>query len=234
MAEPADRGRQTLALIAEHLGRYNAWVFEQIRPAIRGSVLEVGAGIGNMSAFLLGAPRLALTDVDPASLADLERRFGRRQGVTIARWDLNAPPPEAIARERFDTVLCLNVLEHIEADRQALAHMRALLAPGGRLVLLVPSHPWLFNRLDRAVRHHRRYDRAGLASRLAEAGFVSVRTWRFNALGALGWWLNGSLLGREVLPGGQLRLIDRLVPLLKLERLAPRPLGLSIIAIAEA
>lgn len=232
-AEAVDHvGRHTLALVEAHLGVYNTWMHEQIAPAVRGRVLEVGSGTGTMSAFLAGAPRLALTDIEPASLADLAAKFGGREGVTIDAWDLNDPPPAALAAERFDSIVCLNVLEHIEDDAAALGHLFALLAPGGRLALLVPAHQALYNGFDRGVHHFRRYAKPGLAAKLAAAGFVVERQWYFNMLGALGWFVNGNLLGRTILPAGQLKVIDRLVPILRLERLLPRPFGLSVIAIA--
>lgn len=234
MSGEPDRGRETLALIEQSLGAYNRWMYEQIRPGVSGRVLEVGSGIGNMSNFLLDAPRLALTDVEPDSLADLRARFGARPGVSVDHWDLNLAPPATLAQERFDTIVCLNVLEHIEDDHGALVRMRELLAPGGRLALLVPAHARLYNGFDRGVRHFRRYEKRGLEAALVRAGFAPRRLWYFNMLGALGWYVNGNLLGRTVLPGNQLKLIDRLVPLLRFESALPRPFGLSVIALADA
>lgn len=228
-----DLGRETLALVEAHLGAYNRWMFEQLAPAIAGRVLEVGSGTGTMTAFMLDAPRLALTDVNPESLTDLRRKYGERPGVTVSSWDLNEPLPADLASEQFDTVVCLNVLEHIEDDQAALQRMYECLAPGGRLVLLVPAHQLLYNGFDRGVRHFRRYGKRGLSTQLEARGFVVDRTWYFNMLGALGWFVNGNLLGKTLLPAGQLKLIDRLVPLLKFESKLPRPFGLSVIAIAR-
>jgi SAM-dependent methyltransferase len=232
MTTTADLGRETLHLVEAHLGRYNRWMFAQLAPAITGRVLEIGSGTGTMSAFLQGAPRLALTDVEPASLRDLQARFGSQPGVTVDAWDLNEAAPERLQQEAFDTVVCLNVLEHIEDHEAALRRMFERLAPGGRLVLLVPAHPRLFNGFDRGVRHFRRYEKRGLAALLTRAGFGLERTWYFNMLGALGWFVNGNVLGKTLLPAGQLRLIDALVPVLRAEQWLPRPFGLSVIAIA--
>jgi SAM-dependent methyltransferase len=233
MTATPDLGRETLHLVEAHLGRYNRWMFEQLAPAITGRVLEIGSGTGTMSAFLQGAPRLALTDVEPDSLRDLAARFGSQPGVTVDAWDLNEEAPERLRGEAFDTVVCLNVLEHIEDDEAALRRMHERLAPGGRLVLLVPAHPLLFNGFDRGVRHFRRYEKRGLAAQLGQAGFRLERAWYFNMLGALGWFVNGNVLGKTLLPAGQLRLIDALVPVLKAEQWLPRPFGLSVIAIAR-
>lgn len=230
--EATDVGRETLHLVQAHLGTYNTWMWEQIAPGVSGRVLEVGSGTGTMSAFMRGAPRLALTDIEPASLADLRARFGVDAGVTVDHWDLNQAPPASLAVERFDAIVCLNVLEHIEDDAGALDRLYGLLAPGGKLALLVPAHQTLYNGFDRGVQHFRRYDKAGLRAKLAAAGFTVPRLWYFNMLGALGWYVNGNLLGKTLLPAGQLKLIDRLVPILKLESRLPRPFGLSVIALA--
>lgn len=232
-ASIADTGRETLETIEAKLGRYNTWMFEQIRPAVGKRVLEIGSGIGNMSAFMTGAERLALSDVDPRHLDDLGRKFGDRPGVTISNWDLGQDPPEPIANETFETIVCLNVLEHIEDDGQALRRMHARLAPGGHLALLVPAHGWLYNDLDRGVGHFRRYARRPLVALLEQTGFAVDTCFHFNMVGAIGWLGSGTILRRKTLGGAELGLFDRLVPMLRLESRLPRPFGISLIAVAR-
>ena len=148
-----------------------------------------------------------------------------RPGATSTR------PPSP--RERLDTVVCLNVLEHIEDDRVTLRRLHDALVPGGRLVLLVPAHQWLYGAIDRAIDHYRRYERAGLVSRIEEAGFRVEHTAFFNRLGVLGWYVNSVLLRRTRVPGFQLRLQNLLVPLLRAESALPLPFGMSLIAVAR-
>ncbi|MNK87028.1 hypothetical protein D3C87_1069540 [compost metagenome] len=229
-----DVGYETLERISEALGRYNVWMYEQIASAVGEEVLEVGSGIGNLSTFLQERQRVCLTDVSPSYLGILRARFGHLHQVSVHPWDLNNAPPEAIRARSFDTLICLNVLEHIEDDRAALKRMRTLLKPGGRLALLVPAHAWLYNGIDKGLEHYRRYSKLGLNRMLVECGFRSRKTWYFNALGALGWFVNGTLLRKTLLPTGQMKAFDLLVPLLKLERWIPLPFGISVIAIAEA
>ena len=107
------------------------------------------------------------------------------------------------------------------------------MAPDGTLAILVPAHPALFNGFDRGVGHFRRYTKADLREKLESAGFVVERLWAFNMLGALGWFVNGNLLGKTELPEAQLALFDKLVPLLRLESKLPRPFGISYIALAR-
>ncbi|MDB5098858.1 MAG: class SAM-dependent methyltransferase [Cyanobacteria bacterium RYN_339] len=233
MSTSSDLGRETLHLVEAHLGRYNRWMYDQLRPGISGRILEIGSGTGNMSAFMLDAPRLALTDIEAESLDDLAAKYGDRPHITVDHWDLNDDTPASLLTEQFDTVVCLNVLEHIKDHEAALRRMFDRLSPGGRLVLLVPAHQMLFNGFDRGVSHFRRYNKRGLGELLRGAGFALERSWYFNMLGALGWYVNGNLLGKTLLPAGQLKLIDALVPMLRLESFLPRPFGISVIAIAR-
>jgi len=195
-------------------------------------VLEVGSGIGNMSQFFADRERVVLTDTDAGYRETLRTRFAQHPNVAVR--ELSLPEvPDSLVAERFDTVICLNVLEHIEDDRGSLAAMRALLVPGGRLVLLVPAVPFLYGTLDRALGHFRRYAPSVLRERYAEAGLGMRHLEYFNLAGMPGWWFVGSVLRREVIPQGSLGLYDKLVPLFRLERLLPWRMGQSLIAIGE-
>jgi SAM-dependent methyltransferase len=207
-------------------------MFDRVAPWIGRSVLEVGAGIGNLSQFFVDRERVVLTDTDPGYRETLRRRFGGRSNVAVR--ELSLPDPgNGFAGEPFDTIICLNVLEHIEDDRGALAAMRTLLAPNGRLVLLVPAVPRLYGSLDQALGHFRRYSPALLRRRLADATLRLRHLEYFNLAGMPGWWVAGKLLRLEVIPRGSLRLFDKLVPLFRLERLLPWRVGQSLIVIGE-
>src|SRR5881396_1734968 len=132
MSPPPEAADQVGAATLERMAaapRYNRWMFDRLRPWVGRRVLEIGAGIGNMSAFLVDRERVVLTDTERYYLDRLRQRFAGR----------------------LDTVVCLNVLEHIEDDRASLRAMHDLLQPGGRLVLLVPSLRALYGTLDEAL-----------------------------------------------------------------------------------
>src|SRR5213592_119570 len=138
---PAEALDQVGAATLERMAaapRYNRWMFDRLRPWVGRRVLEVGAGIGTMSAFLVDRERVVLTDTEPYYLGRLRERFADRPHVFVAELRLPAVSPGLVA-ERLDSVVCLNVLEHIEDDGAALSAMHHLLEPGGRLVLLVPA-----------------------------------------------------------------------------------------------
>jgi SAM-dependent methyltransferase len=230
--EPADVvGATTLERMAV-APRYNEWMFQRLRPWIGRRVLEIGAGIGNLSHFFAGRERVVLTDTEPYYLARLAERFHDHPQVRVAELRLPAVDPSLVA-ERFDTVVCLNVLEHIADDRGSLGAMRALLQPGGRLVLLVPALRALYGALDESLGHVRRYTPRELSGKIEQAGFRLRRLEYFNLAGVPGWWFTGRVLRRRLIPSGALRWYDALVPLFRLERLLPWRVGQSLIAIGE-
>lgn len=235
-AEPpsaaADRvGAATLERMAE-APRYNRWMFDRLRRWVGRRVLEIGAGIGNMSAFFADRERVVLTDTEDYYLTRLRERFAGKPQLTVAALRLPAVAPPLKA-ERLDTVVCLNVLEHIEDDRASLAAMHDLLEPGGRLVLLVPSLRVLYGTLDEALGHFRRYTPKELSTKLGDAGFRVRHLEYFNLAGVPGWWFTGRVLRRRIIPTGALRWYEALVPLFRLESLLPWRIGQSLIAIGE-
>ncbi len=233
MAEESQVLTAALKQLAE-LDRYNEWIFEQTLPSLGRSILEIGSGMGNITHYLCAGDRqVTATEVIPGYRNELERLFCDRPNIEIGVFDLNSPAPADYISRPFDTVVCLNVLEHIENDLFALEQMYLALKPGGKLALLVPAHKILYGEFDRAVGHYRRYEKREMIDKLNQAGFSSCKVKYFSIAAALPWLINGRLLKRDYLPVGQTNLANRLVPLLKFERLIGPPCGLSLIAIAQ-
>jgi SAM-dependent methyltransferase len=230
----ADRaGAETLAIM-QSAPRYNRWQYQRIAPYLGRRVCEVGAGIGNMSALIAGSQpeRLVLTDLDPAYREILQTRFAQFPNVLIEHLEL----PDDSAGLRFkplqlDTVVALNVIEHISEDVAALKTMANMLHPGGRAIVLVPAFQALFGTLDMELAHVRRYTRRSLTERMTQAGFQVHRSFYFNLVGTFGWWLNARVRKVPRIPIRQLRYFDALVPLLQWEDRLPLPFGQSVIAI---
>ncbi|MBI5241551.1 MAG: methyltransferase domain-containing protein [Elusimicrobia bacterium] len=160
--------------------------------------LDVGCGLGGLSR-LLARRGMRVTALEPYP-PYLERARQAVRGLTVEfspqdAWDFSSPP-------LFDTVYLSGVLEHVERDAELLARARGWLRPGGRLVVLVSAHPFLYSAFDRRVGHVRRYGRAGLRRALESAGFKDVRLRSWNTLGspALLWTrLTGRLVSRRLL-----------------------------------
>ena len=214
------------------LSRYNDWIWQSIAPYVGNRVLEVGAGIGNMTRVLYGRDLIVATDLELPYLHILRNRFSRNPTIRVERLDLNSDDCLALKSYAFDTVVCLNVLEHIEDDEGALQRLFEILAPGGRLVLFVPADQKLFGTMDTQVGHFRRYSRETLTRVMESAGFNAEMITYRNVFGRFGWWLNGRVLKRTHLPAGQSRIFDLAVPILR--RLEPKNpnRGLSLIAVA--
>ena len=211
--------------------RNYAWVYDIIAPYLGEAVLEVGSGVGVMSKYLIahGGP-VVLSDYHPAYLHHLRARFGGRPNVDFQLLDLTRPP-YAVARP-VDTIVCLNVLEHIEDDGAALRGLGALLPPGGRLVLQVPNYPALYGSLDEAYGHFRRYTRRSLAACLAGAGYRVAALRNFNPLAIPGWIVTAKLQRARRLNVRSTRLFNAIVPLARRLDVLSRFGGLALIACA--
>jgi SAM-dependent methyltransferase len=133
--------------------------------------------------------------------------------------------------QSFDTVVCLNVVEHVQDDVGALRNIHDALVDGGRAIVLVPCGQWLYGSLDEALGHCRRYSKNQLVSVAQQAGFRIEQVLKFNRPGAPAWWLNGRILRRKTFGLGQIRMLNILTPLFRLlDSWLPLP-PLSIIAI---
>ena len=216
------------------LRRYNRWIWERVAPFVGQRVLELGAGTGAMTRLLYGRELIVATDKETPYIDRLRNQFRRRPGIIVERLDLeNGDSALELARYAFDTVVCINVLEHTNDDVAALTRVNQLLQPAGRVIVFVPAGKKLYGSLDRGVGHQRRYDRDELESKLRQAGFAVEDIGYQNQIGRMAWWLNAKLFKRQSLPSAQSKLFDRLVPLLRhLEGRNPSS-GLSLIAVGR-
>ena len=229
-----DIGAITLRRMAR-LAPYNEWLHHRFERFLGKRVLEVGSGVGNQTRFFVDRERVVASDIEPHYVRELKGRFGDRGNVRVAsfRFPLSDQDRSDLAKESIDTIVCLNVLEHIEDDRGTLADFASALPPGGRLALLVPALPSLYGTLDLYLRHYRRYGEAELKAKVEEAGFAVDEIRFLNRPGVLGWWLNSKVLRRKVLPKGQLSAFRWVLPLLKLEEKSPPSFGMSLLVLAR-
>jgi len=195
--------------------------------------LEIGSGNGNFTRFLLGREKVVATDLSENHLQTLRQRFVQNDRVGIHFYDAAQRPSEDIKKQNINTVVCLNVLEHIEDDKAALQSMKEILIPGGRLILLVPCIKALYGTLDEGLDHFRRYTKKELQDRVTEAGFEIEDTFFYNMWGVPGWFINGRILRRRVLPKFQLYFFTLLHPLVRMEQYFKTPFGISVIVIAK-
>jgi len=225
----------TLTLfILEGAEAYHRWIFEKISPYLGEDILEVGCGIGNLTALLLSKGRVIAADVNEDYLQTMENKYRSHPNLKgILTWDIQKDPPKNFSIS-IDTIVCLNVLEHIEDDHDALRKFCELLPVGGRLIILVPALKRLYNVLDKELGHFRRYNREELIKKIVENDFKVCALRYFNLFGILGWFINGTLLRRRLLPSGQISVFNKMVPLfIRIEKVIPPWIGQSLIIVGE-
>lgn len=212
----AHEGYYTLT-VHKQARRYNNWVRSRFERYIGDCVLEAGAGIGTLADHLTSHPHLICIDYDPFYVRMLRLRFGLLENFQAEHFDLtDLNGYDWLLDEQLDTVLCVNVLEHLRNDVGVLHKFHEVLTPGGVVILLVPHSNFLMSPMDAAVGHFRRYERDQLAKMMDQAGFDVVTLFGFNRLGGLGWFLVNRVLRRKRHTRGQLRWFNRLMPVVRL------------------
>jgi SAM-dependent methyltransferase len=221
---------KALDVASESSPNYLRWIADLCRPHLGHRVLEVGAGIGSITAQFVNGREILATDLSDECVSALERRFADVPNVEVKKADLRTLD----AGEGFDSVLLINVLEHIEDDAGALASLGGYLRPGGTLVMYVPALNGLYGAWDRKVGHFRRYSKWRLREVVREAG-LTVAELRYVNLLAIPAWFAFSRSRVESTVGTSLSIWDRSgVPLSRLieSKVAP-PLGLNLLCVAR-
>jgi SAM-dependent methyltransferase len=232
-SEATEVGGRTLEMFSG-TPRLNDWMYSKISDRVRGDVLEIGSGIGNISRHLRRDARsLVLTDLEPHYLDSLRKEFRGDEAVLVERFDLDAPVPAAIAERRFDAIVAFNVIEHIEDDAKAVRTLAGLLREGGWLLAYVPACGWAYGTVDEALGHFRRYSRAGFAGLIARAGLRVESARYMNMLGLAGWLVNGRILRRRVLDARQVALFEKIVDVVRMEDRVQLPIGLGVVVKAQ-
>ena len=213
--------------------QYLNWLTRVLRPYLGVTVLEIGAGIGNLSGRLMGRRfHYVAAEKDPLYLHALRNRFLRTPNVSVRRLDPAEPADYEALDERFDTVLCVNVLEYLE-DPSALASMRSVLNDDGRLVVLVPRGQSLYGTIDQTLGHRQRFDGGPLLDTLREYGFEPLRVVQLNKIGTPAWWLFGHVFQRRHISKPLLKIFDKTVWLWRLmDHVLPWK-GLSLVIVAR-
>lgn len=208
-----------------------AWTMEQFESEIGARVLDAGCGMGRFSELLLNCDKVTAVDSDPFYVEALLRRFGHLDNVEVFVGDLSDPGLYSkLGSEAFDTVLCVNVLEHLDNAELALRGFADVLVPGGRLIVVVPAHKSLQSISDEVLGHRRRYTRQEPVNLMAGAGLAVVRIGAFNRLGAVGWWWNK--VRKRQISRCQARTFGFLMPIARLIERLPLP-GLSWVIIGR-
>jgi SAM-dependent methyltransferase len=212
---------------------YLAWQSGLITPELGRRVVEIGCGLGNFTGKLLDREAVIALDVEPDCIERLRRRYPRQHNLHAFVGDTGSGSFSDLARFHPDSCLCVNVLEHIQDDREALVRMASILEPRGVIVLWVPAFPSLYGPIDRNLGHYRRYRRASIARLASSAGLDVTKIQYVNLAGFFAWWLNSHILRREAFSQSQIDAFDRYVaPVFsRLEKRISPPFGQSLLVV---
>lgn len=219
--------------------KFNEWMYDTIKPYCKGKILEVGSGIGNISAFFLRDKyEILLTDIRDVYCEKLESKFSGFQNLMgIKNVDLIDPEFD-IKNENllnsFDTVFALNVIEHIKDDNLSVSNCKKLLKNNGNLIILVPAFQSLYNSFDESLEHYKRYNENSLNKLFFDNNIKIIHNQYFNLMGIFGWFISGKLQRNKTFPSGQMRLYNSFVPVFKIiDKIIFNKIGLSVIAIGN-
>jgi 2-polyprenyl-3-methyl-5-hydroxy-6-metoxy-1,4-benzoquinol methylase len=236
--EPSDNTGNKILEVIEDAGKFNHWMYQTIQPFLQGNILEIGSGIGNISAFFLtDNATITLSDTDAFYKEKLKNKFHSFQNLKgVFLIDIQDPCFETTydsMKEQYDSIFLLNVLEHVADDNAALKNCRFLLKPGGSLLILTPAYSFLYSTLDKALGHYRRYTRSRLSSQLQVNNLVPKKSFYFNALGIVAWFY-GKVLRLKTIPATEMGLFNKATPLAKLiDKIMFRKIGLSVLIVGE-
>jgi glycosyltransferase involved in cell wall biosynthesis len=226
-------GSQILARLSR-ASRYNEWLADTIRGYCGERVLEIGSGVGNITRHMIPRSEYVATDINPLYLQTLATLTGDRPYLRASYCDVTDSQSFPDTPEGYDTVICLNVIEHIEDDRMCLSNIKSVLAKKGRAVILVPQGQWNFGTLDEVLEHKRRYSQESLRQLAADCGLKVTKIIELNRIGTLAWFINGRLLRRRDFGLLQIWTLNWLTPVFRaIDRFVPLP-SLSIIGIMES
>ena len=226
-------GLETLSVI-EKANQFNQWMYHSISADCKGRILEIGSGIGNISKFFIhDRKEIVLSDIRDNYCEILKRKFDNPVlKIDLVHKDFDQHYIDLFGT--FDTVFALNVVEHIEADIQAISNCKKLLKNGGTLIILVPAYQSLYNNLDRQLEHFRRYNKKSLKAIISANNMHIKKLFSFNAIGIIGWFVSGKIQKNNTIPEGQMGFFNLLVPIFKIaDFLLFRKIGLSVICVSN-
>jgi SAM-dependent methyltransferase len=213
--------------------RFNHWMAETITPYIGNNVLEIGAGIGNITRELMAGKRYYASDINPFYIEMLEKFKESQPHLSVTLLDLNHVHEFASESTQFDTIICMNVIEHLDDDQSAVGNIAGLLTRGGKAIILVPRGMWLYGSQDEVLGHKRRYSRQKLQELGASAGLDLAKLIEFNHISTIPWYINGRLFRKKTFGRIQMTILNLLTPAVKrFDRWLPWP-SLSLIGVFE-
>lgn len=230
-------GEENLLTLAK-ANNFTQWLYSEIKPFLKGNILEIGSGLGTYSEKIchdFPKSQITLSDIDQKFIINLKRTFKSFSKVKVIKLNLNKKNDLNKLRDKFDSILLINVLEHIKDDLAALNNLANLLKPKGKIIILVPAHKFLFNCIDVEVGHYRRYNLQELKSKISQKKISLYKIFYFNFMPIFAWYLIGTILKNSSINEKAMGFYDKMVPSFKFieNKIFKKRFGISLIAILE-
>lgn len=210
---------------------YNQWTFKKFEKYLSGDILEVGCGIGNFTTTLSKYGNVWAIDNDEYCVDETKKL--KIPHVRVGRGDIEKNL-FFFQKRKFNVVVCMNVLEHIEHDEISLQHIYQLLQPNGYCIVLVPIHPWLYGTIDTSIHHFRRYSVTALTEKITASHFEIVWKRKINFLGSIGWFVSGKIFRSRGVRLNQLKFFNGVAPfILPIEDMFEPIIGTSVLVIGK-
>lgn len=210
---------------------YNKWTLRKFDKYLKGKILEVGCGIGTFTETLSKYGKVTAIDVD-GNLINTSKE-NNNLNFQIGYGDIEKGE-YFFKDQQFNSVICINVLEHIENDNQAIKNLYKILKEQGILILLIPAHPFLYGEIDKSIGHFRRYTKKDIRQLLEKEGFNVLQFKTLNMIGAIGWFFSGRVFKNKIVDQTKIKLFNLLAPVfLTIEEFINPPFGTSFLIIAK-
>ncbi len=223
--------------VIKNASNFNKWSISLVKKYIGDRILEIGGGIGTFTDFLLDKDLVVTTEIDDDCFNELYRKYSGINIVTVINDDiLNEDFVKTMKSMNFDTVICFNVLEHIENDIEAIDNMKKCLGKEGYIILRVPAFNFLYSKLDKNVGHFRRYTKSSLSEILIHNNLEIVELFYMDMIGFIAWFLLFKIFQKESFASkNQIGIYDKFfVPVFsKLEKILKNPFGLTLFAVCK-
>ena len=225
-------GEKSLEVMSE-AKLYNEIIYSRfVKPNLGAKVMEIGSGIGNFTKMILKESDFLLaTDIRDNYLSRLKKNKNRKLEVAFGDIEANVFKPTYTG---FDTIVCLNVLEHIKNDQKALNNMYKKLNKNGKLIMLVPAHQEFYCLLDKNLGHFRRYNKKMLRNKMKKSGFKIVSEDYLNPISGIGWFVNGKILRKGIINTNLIKIFNLLLkPFVRIEKYFKPGFGLSVVIVSQ-
>ncbi len=213
---------------------YHRWILSKFQKFLGKRVAEVGAGSGNFSLLILGQPIEELVAIEPSPAMFSQHIQNTATDTRVKRHNAFFPEISPKYPDYFDSIVYVNVMEHVEKDAEELSHVHQSLKKGGRVCIFVPALAWLYSNHDKSIGHYRRYHKKDLIQLLEQAGFEVEQINYFDIIGIIPWLIICKFLGKE--PNtSNVSVYDRLiVPIGKfIENIIPPPIGKNLLVVGR-